>query len=471
MKCSLLSLVLLALVFTGCATEMANPSTLQPATALPTANPTQIAAFCASASLGARDWQAAIAALEALNRIGQTCPGTEARPAQQLANAYFGYGTALEADGELTEAITAYETALGYAPTMIDVQRRLERLQGERTAAEECSASLTNDQSQLAAYQPTTIAAAELTPSGFTVAGEPFPVYGANYYPRDTPFEYFLAQTELEAVRQELALMREAGLNTLRVYLIYDTLFTCMEGTVRPEAAAFSRLDQLIAAAAGSGFRLILVLNHTLDIAQPPVTMAQSFSAKTAFIVARYSAEPAILAWDLRDSGDRDYVNSVHTRQEVLAWLAQTAALVRSLDATHPITAGWYSAAEDTAPLVDFVSFQSFGEYEALRQKIASLRASVNRPILLAAVGYSTFQMDETSQRNLLYQTFEEVRHNDLMGWIVYMAFDYPRTVTCMPPDCPGSGQPINHFGLWNTSYFPKLAVDAVRVVTGVTDP
>ncbi|MCA9913619.1 MAG: hypothetical protein KC496_09735, partial [Anaerolineae bacterium] len=84
--------------------------------------------------------------------------------------------------------------------------------------------------------------------------------------------------------------------------------------------------------------------------------------------------------------------------------------------------------------------------------------------------GYSTYSLDETSQRNLLYQTFEEVRHNDLMGWMVYMAFDYPRTVTCTPPDCPGEAQPINHYGLWNTSYFPKLAVDAVERVTGVAD-
>jgi hypothetical protein len=89
---------------------------------------------------------------------------------------------------------------------------------------------------------------------------------------------------------------------------------------------------------------------------------------------------------------------------------------------------------------------------------------------LLSAVGYSTFTLDEIAQRNLLYQSFEEVSNNNLMGWMVYMAFDYPRTATCIEPNCPGSGNVLDHYGLWNTSYFPKLAVDAIRVSTGVSE-
>jgi hypothetical protein len=154
----------------------------------------------------------------------------------------------------------------------------------------------------------------------------------------------------------------------------------------------------------------------------------------------------------------------------VLTWVAETAVLIREIDQNHPITAGWWQNALDTAPLVDFVSFQFYGEYAPFRQEIANLRASANRPILLTAIGYSTFTLDEVTQRNLLYQAFEEVNQNHLLGWLVYMAFDYPRTATCIEPDCPGSGMVIDHYGIWNTSYFRKLAVDAVEIMTGIQE-
>jgi len=468
MKRRNLFVFLLPILFTACATSVANPSALQPATALPTANPTAVAGLCASASLGARDWEETISALEALNELGQTCADDVTRIALRLASAYFGLGTQLEAAGDEDAAIEAYESALIYSPTMQSAQQRLELLTTETSSSHGCSITQVNQGLGFPAYEPTTGDFAELTDSGFVVDGALYFIYGANYYPRDTPFEYFLVDTNIESVIEEFALMSASGLNTLRVFLIYETLFSCTESGLQPNEAAFTLLDEIIQAAAEAKLRLILVLNHTLDPLQPAITMPESAAVQTAFIVSRYAQEPTILAWDLRDRGNQDYVNTVHSRQEVLAWLADTAILVRSLDEFHPITAGWQQTSGDTAPLVDFVSFQSFGEYETLRQDIASLRAVVNKPILLAAVGYSTYQLDETSQRNLLYQTFEEVSHNDLLGWMVYMAFDYPRTVTCTPPDCPGEAQPINHFGLWNTSYFPKLAVDAVEVITGV---
>ncbi len=468
MKRWIFSVFLLTIYLSGCAQQVANPSTLQPATAVPTASTDETAALCETASLRARDWQATITALEALLTLGQTCPDHDLRISQQLANAYLALGTQREAGGEEAGAIAAYEAALYYEPTMREAQERLRLLQGETTQEGGCPVAQVIDNAILAPYEATNSAFARFTDAGFTVSGETYEIHGANYYPRDTPFGYFLTETDMEAVQQELTLMRESGLNTLRVFLLYETLFTCTERGLQPNAESFQQLDALIAAAAAADFRVILVLNHVLDSTQPPVLSASAHTAQTRFIVSRYAEEPTLLAWDLRDNGDRDY--SASSRQAVLTWLADMAVLVRSLDSRHPITAGWKRFAQDTAPLVDFVSFQHFGEYEQLRQEIANLRGSVNKPILLAAIGYSTYQLDETSQRNLLYQTFEEIRHNDLLGWIVYMAFDYPRTVTCTPPDCPGEARPINHYGLWNTSYFPKLAVDAVERVTGVAD-
>ena len=77
--------------------------------------------------------------------------------------------------------------------------------------------------------------------------------------------------------------------------------------------------------------------------------------------------------------------------------------------------------------------------------------------------------MDELSQRQALQQAFEAVEQTGLSGWVVWTAFDYPLSVVCIEPNCPGQDGPEMHFGLWNTSYFPKRALDIVRLVTGTT--
>jgi hypothetical protein len=86
--------------------------------------------------------------------------------------------------------------------------------------------------------------------------------------------------------------------------------------------------------------------------------------------------------------------------------------------------------------------------------------------MLLSAVGYSTYEMDELDQRNALQQALEAAENNGLAGWVVSSAFDYPLTATCIEPDCPSADSADHHFGLWNTSYFPKLAVDVIELMT-----
>ncbi|MDQ7035451.1 MAG: cellulase family glycosylhydrolase [Anaerolineae bacterium] len=265
--------------------------------------------------------------------------------------------------------------------------------------------------------------------------------------------------------------MPESGINTLRIFLYNTDLFICPDTNAIPITENVARLDGVIRLAAEHNLRLIVVLNNDPDLLYHPLySNPDSVQMQTRFIIERYHNEATILAWDIRDRGDVDYRDDNFTREQVLTWVAETAIFIREIDPNHLVTAGWWNNALDTAPLVDFVSFQFYGEYADFRQEIANLRASAGKPILLSAIGYSTFALDEIAQRNLLFQAFEEVAQNDLLGWIVYMAFDYPRTLTCIEPDCPGSGQAIDHYGIWNTSYFRKFAVDAVEIMTGVQE-
>ena len=321
--------------------------------------------------------------------------------------------------------------------------------------AESCD--LTGETPELTVYSPSAMDWVRVNGSQLAVNDAIYTIYGVNYYPRMSPFEHFLIDSETEVIGKELDVIAPSGINTLRIFLPLEQLFVC-ETKAIPNSETFTLLDEIIRTIASKNFHIIFVLNQQIgDIEQASWEQVQ-------FIASRYSNEPAILAWDVLEKGDTFYESL--SSEAVLTWLANGILAIRQVDSQHLITASWQSQAIDTAQLVDMVSFQHFGDYLPLRQEIANLKAGTDKPILLSAIGYSTFDLDETAQRNLLFQAFEETRFNDLAGWMIYNAFDYPTSVTCSEPDCPAKAQSLNFYGIWNTSYFPKLAVDAVKRVT-----
>lgn len=319
------------------------------------------------------------------------------------------------------------------------------------------SCSITGDMPQLTEYVPTSVDWITIQNSQLMANNAPFSIYGVNYYPRLTPFDLFLTESETDVIAKELDVIVPSGINTLRIFVSLEQLFSC-ESQAVPNIESFTLLEDMIHVFAQKRLHLIIVLFS--DIRNP----SPSSWDQLQYFVSRYGDEPAIIAWDVLDKGDRLY--DALSSEVVLTWLANAILAIRQVDDKHLITASWETNTNDTEPLVDIVSFQHFGDYLPLRQEIANLKATTNKPIVLSAIGYSTFDVDETAQRNLIFQGIEEVRNNNLAGWSIYMAFDYPTSVTCVAPDCPAKPASINFYGIWNTSYFPKLAVDAVKRVT-----
>lgn len=452
--------ILILLVISACTPELPNASDITPVTAIPTVAD---GALCAIGQDNSLDWDIR---LDALIQVHERFGECDTNIDLLLYNAYSALGQLMEAGGDSQAAITFYENALFYYPEGFQAQNRLDEIQGFEVteAVTVCEDEGTTE--DLPDYQATDSHFAILDEAGFQINGEDYSIYGVNYYPKDTPFGLFLTESKLENIEAEFELIQGAGLNTLRLFLRPQDLFRC-DAPV-PNAENFERLDSIIQLAHDSNFRLIMVLNQDVI---PSVLYFEDFvSAQMQFIVERYQDEGTILAWDVRDKGDVDYREGLIRQDYALRWLADTVVMIRQSDNQHPVTAGYWQDSLVTAPLVDFVSFQFYGEYADLRQEIANLRASANRPVLLIGIGYSTFSVSDVTQRNLLFQAFEEVEQNALMGWMVNHAFDYPRTVTCIPPDCPGNGSELNQYGLWNTGYFPKLAVEAVRIATGVDE-
>lgn len=301
--------------------------------------------------------------------------------------------------------------------------------------------------------------------------GSPFYVQGVNYYPQNAPWRRFLTEADLGAVDRELAMIADAGLNTIRVYLWNDALFSCPGSGAVPVPAAFQRLDYTLQSAARHGLHVIMTLNDMPDLENYPLyTNPQHVQSQTAFIVSRYRDEPAIMAWDMRNAGDIDYGSENNwqgqfTREAVLGWLAQTNVLIRSLDTRHLLTAGWGLDSEATVPYVDFVSFGYFGtDMSVLGNRAAALNSVTEKPVVLAAFGYSTYEHSEEEQAQLIGNAIQVIDQFDAAGWLLWTAFDFPLDATCIRPACPSPDNREHHFGLWRWDLTPKPALNAVSV-------
>lgn len=299
----------------------------------------------------------------------------------------------------------------------------------------------------------------------FAVAGQAFDVRGVNYYPVLYPWRRFLTESDISVVQRELALLHEANLNTLRIFLWKEALFQCPGSGAVPQSEVFHRLDRIIRAAADNGFRLIVTLNDLPELESYPLYDNPPYIVQqTAFIVERYRDEKAILAWDMRNEGDIDYgthpnIAGHFSHEKVLGWLETTSKQIGAIDSNHLLTAGWLYDSAATAPYVDFVSFHHWTDANELSLRIESIQTTTNKPVLLEEVGYSTKEVSEERQAELLSAIISTSHKKDLLGWLIWTAFDFPIDATCYPSPCLSPDNREHYFGLWHKDYSPKAAV------------
>lgn len=408
----------------------------------------------------------------ALDGLTMTCVGapgiTEIQAALQGGNpVYVLVDNAPIIGVDVTQLGVSAERVAGYprpGETEANASVVLWRLQGEGVTADtDCP-----DQT-LAPYTPSVFDTFITLHEGRFYEGDTvYTPRGLNYYPARYPWRRFLTQADLEIVNNELALLRATGFNSLRIFLWNEALFICPNSHAIPNPDTFARLDAIIQSAAGQGFRLIVTLNDLPDLTVTPLyTNPAHLQEQTRFIIERYRDEPAILAWDLRNEGDIDYGSNAalsfgakFAPEQVLEWLRQTSTFIRDLDSNHLITAGWLHDSPSTAPYVDFISFHHWDDASRLRECIADIRAETDKPILLEEFGFSTFRVSPEEQARLITEVAQTAEAENLLGWLIWSAFDFPLGATCIEPACPSLDNAEHHFGLWYADYTPKPVIE-----------
>jgi hypothetical protein len=298
--------------------------------------------------------------------------------------------------------------------------------------------------------------------------GAPFIVRGVNYYPSRYPWRRFLTETPIIVFRHDLRMLREAGFNTLRLFLWNEALFQCPGSGAVPNRDNMHRLDSMIRVAGEENFGLIITLNDLPDLTDYPLySNPVHIELQTRYLVERYRDEAAILAWDLRNEGDIDYgthyaIPARATKDQILGWLETTAEMVRTIDPNHLITAGWLFNAEATAPYVDFVSFHHWTSADELRSRIDTMRAATSKPLLLEEFGYSTQRVSLDEQAASIVDVATTAETTGLLGWMVWTAFDFPVDRSCYPSPCLSPNNGEHYFGLWTVDDAPKPALDAI---------
>jgi hypothetical protein len=311
----------------------------------------------------------------------------------------------------------------------------------------------------------------------------PFVIHGVSYFPAEYPFWKFL-QADSTTIEADLDVITASGLNTIRIFIWNEPLFTCPGNGAVPLAPQFERLDNIIQAAAERGLHLIITLHNQPNITTPPLyENPPPIPAQTAYIVQRYQDEPAILAWDLREAGDTDYQGGTiggipraaeFERAIVLDWLFRVSAAIRAIDQNHLITAGWYTDNLATAAAVDFISFQFWGEPGTLEERITQLRQQTDKPLLLIGIGYDSQTRNESQQsstlREALQTTERGVNFAGLIGWVVWTAFDFAPGSACDVAPCveneDGQADVRHFYGLWRQDRTRKPAANVIEVMS-----
>ena len=426
--------------------------------------PVQKAVSCADidANWGS-DWLAVLDALEQLIAANRSC-GEQPLLNKKYA-AHFNYAVSLESGGDFNAAIAQYQAALAIDPTRVEALDALIRLDAlPEPTPPMCLYTILPNPDPAPVEAPDVSLFVTAQGDQLQLNGRPFKVKGVNYYPRRASWYHFLEEADPLEMAAELDVIKQAGFNTIRVFLRYEPLFTCQPEHAIPNEAIFAKVDVLFQLARERGLKMIVTLNDLPDLTfRPLYTDWPHYDTQTVYIVRRYRNEPGVLAWDLRNEGDLDYGvrpgdNPRFSQEEVIAWLAHISQLVRENDLYHLITAGWWGDPIATSPYVDILSFHHWSEAEELEARVSDYRQRNNKPLMLQEFGYHSWaeapqdQRDEAGQADILGRVVAVAEECGISGWVIWTAFDF------VPPD----GQPINYehsFGLWRVDLMPKPAL------------
>jgi hypothetical protein len=262
-------------------------------------------------------------------------------------------------------------------------------------------------------------------------------IKGINYYPQANPWNMFGDDFSTDTISKDLKIIKDAGLNSVRLFVQYDDF-----GKADVNTKKLEKLKQTLDLAEAHELKVVLTL---FDFYGDYSVMNWTLNQRHAeTIIEAVKNHNALIAWDIKNEPNLDF----ESRQKavVIAWLDNMIDLVKSVDTIHPVTIGWSNtqSASILKDKVDFISFHYYEDLEHLDDAIKTMKTEIpNKPLVLQEFGISSYSgfwkplgSSDEDQANYHKKIQEQIAANNLqfMSWTLYDFTDVPTDVVGSRP-------------------------------------
>ncbi|AXT20356.1 glycosyl hydrolase family 5 [Flavobacteriaceae bacterium AU392] len=257
-------------------------------------------------------------------------------------------------------------------------------------------------------------------------------IKGINYYPQETPWDMFGHHFDAKVISKDFKIIKDAGLNTIRIFIPYEDF-----GKANVSSEKLEKLQQVLDLAVINNIKIVVtlfdfygdysVLNWTLN------------QRHVEAIITKFKDHQAIIAWDIKNEPDLDFES--RNKSNVIAWLRNMTAFIKTIDQDHPITIGW-SNAKNASLLkddLDYVSFHYYEDIDDLETTFKSLKQIiVDKPIIISEFGISSYKgfwkpfgSSKKKQANYHEKAQDIFSKNNIqfMSWTLYDYQKIPKEV------------------------------------------
>jgi len=264
------------------------------------------------------------------------------------------------------------------------------------------------------------------------INGNPFIIKGINYYPQDMPWDMFGEKFDIETIKKDFDIIKNANLNSIRIFIQYEDF-----GKERVSKSKLEKLKRVLDEAEFTGLKVIVTL---FDFYGNYAVNDWTFTHRHAEqIVSKFKNHKAILAWDVKNEPDLDFDS--RDKEIVTSWLSEIIHQIKKFDPNHLITIGWSStdAAINLVNEVDFVSYHYYKDIANFELDLSVLKNnSMNKPLVLQEFGLSSysgiwngFNGSEKKQASY-YKKMQAILKKDslaFMSWGLYDFKSIPKSV------------------------------------------
>ncbi len=284
-----------------------------------------------------------------------------------------------------------------------------------------------------------------------------YSIKGINYYPKETPWDMYGDEFDIQVIERDFELIRSANLNTVRIFIPYEGF-----GKNKLVENKLEKLEKVLNVAEAQQLKVILTFfDFYGDYSVLGWTQTHSHARK---LLKRFKDHPAIMAFDIKNEPDLDFDN--RGKDLVTNWLRYTIDQFRRVVPGKLVTIGW--AKPENAHLlkeeVDMISFHYYGDPSDFENIYTRLSSKISKPLILEEFGISSydgiwkpFSGDEEEQA-LYHQKMQAFLAKEKLAFLSWTLYDFKEIPGRVVGPLPWRRAFQKEFGFFDYSGNPKPA-------------